>query len=107
MSNKTKEAQNDEEEKHYRKKILTFTQTELWLSANSNFKSSLHDKYINLISKAIRHNNYWCKIKICQKQNLCMIIQMNNIAHLFYRIQETFTCEQSQMSNILCIRAHI
>ena len=29
MSNKTKEAQNDEEEKHYRKKILTFTQNEL------------------------------------------------------------------------------
>ena len=45
MSNKTKEAQNDEEEKHYRKKILTFTQTELWLSANSNFKSSLNDNF--------------------------------------------------------------
>ena len=29
MSNKTKEAQNDGEEKHYRKNILTFTQTEL------------------------------------------------------------------------------
>ena len=28
MSNKTKEAQNDEKEKHSRKKILTFTEHE-------------------------------------------------------------------------------
>ena len=40
MSNKTKEAQNDEEEKHYRKKILTYTKY-----SNSNVKSNLNDNF--------------------------------------------------------------
>ena len=41
MSNKTKEAQNDEKEKHSRKKILTFTEHE-YLSFIATYSLVIH-----------------------------------------------------------------
>ena len=44
MSNKTKEAQNDEKEKHSRKKMLTFTEHE-YLSYIVTFELLIHLSY--------------------------------------------------------------